>query len=254
MTLQTEWATFRVHVLWVIIAMMMIGRVAHATDPSSEPRDFEGIWQPDYSPPLVQSALGTTGGLVTIEGQMPPYSAEGANIFWHRVLMEQRGTPVANSATLYRPGIPLNSLSLYLGPMCVVQTEREFLILFEGGGRWHIHLDRGHPRGLRPTYTGDSAGRWEGATLVVDSVGFNTRTWIDSIGSPHSAELHFITRISKLPLTQQLEFLTTFDDPKMYTRPFTIRSTASWRPQMRVLEVEIENTRPENNAQVVIEE
>jgi len=220
---------------------------------SSEPRNFEGIWKPDYSPPLVQSALGTTGALVTIDGSVPPYSAEGANIFWHRVLMEQRGTPVANSASLYRPGIPLSALNLFLSPMCVVQTERELVILFEGGGLWHIHLDREHPRHLAPAYAGDSVGRWEGATLVVDSVGFNTKTWLDSVGSPHSTELHFITRISKLPQSRKLEYLTTFEDPKMYTRPFTVRSTASWAPQIRMLEVEIENTRPENNAQIVIE-
>jgi hypothetical protein len=128
------------------------------------------------------------------------------------------------------------------------------VILFEGGGQWRIHLDRGHPRNLQPTYTGDSVGHWEGATLVVDSIGFNTKTWLDPIGSPHSTDLHFITRISKLQQARKLEFLTTFDDPKMYTKPFTIRTTASWAPQMRMLEVEIENTRPENNSQVVIED
>jgi hypothetical protein len=221
--------------------------------PSSEPRNFEGIWKPDFMPPLVQSALGTTGALVTIEGSVPPYSVEGANIFWHRVLMEQRGTPVANSASLYRPGIPLSALNLYLSPMSVVQTERELVILFEAGPKWHIRLDRGHPSRLAPTYGGDSVGHWEGATLVVDSTGFNTKTWLDSVGSPHSTELRFITRISKLPQSRKLEFLTTFEDPKMYTRPFTIRSTASWTPELRMLEVEIENTRSENNEQLVIE-
>jgi hypothetical protein len=222
--------------------------------PSGEPRNFEGIWKPDYSPPLVQSAIGSTGARVTIDGAVPPYSVEGANVFWHRVLMEQRGTPVANSASLYRPGIPLNALNLYLGPMSVVQTDRELVILFEGGTLWHIRLDRGHPRDLTPTYRGDSVGHWEGATLVVDSVGFNTKTWLDSVGSPHGAQLHFITRITKVPQAGKLEFLTTFEDRRMYTQPLTVRSTASWAPQMRVLEVEIENTRPENNAQIVIED
>ena len=220
----------------------------------SEPASLEGIWQPDYSPPPVQSALGTNGAMSTIEGGLPPFTAEGANIFWHRVAMEQRGTPVANSAAQYLPGIPVTALGLFLGPMNITQNKDNVVILFEGGSLWHIRLNRGHPTKLTPTYRGDSVGHWEGATLVIDSTGFNTKTWLDSIGSPHSASLRFVTRVTRIRQGRQLEFLTTFDDPTMYSKPFTVRSTASWRPDLRMLEVEIENMRPENNANLVYED
>jgi hypothetical protein len=225
-----------------------------AAPPSPDPANFEGIWKADFSEPLVSSALGTSGALTTIERSVPPYTAEGANIFWHRVLMEQRGTPVANSASLYLPSIPVNGLALFLSPMSIIQSKDDVVIFFEGGSMWRIHLNRTHQKDLKRTFQGHSVGRWEGATLVVDSTNFNTKTWLDSVGSPHSENLRFITRITKVNNGRKLEFLTTFDDSKMYSRPFTTRQTASWRPDMRMLEVEVENMRPENNANIVIED
>jgi hypothetical protein len=222
--------------------------------PSPDPASLEGIWKPDFTTPLVDSALGTSGSLTTIEQSLPPYTEEGANIFRHRVLMEQRGTPVANSASLYLPSIPANGLSLFLSPINIIQSKDDVVIFFEGGSMWRIHVNRSHPKDLKPSFQGHSVGRWEGATLVVDSNHFNTRTWLDSVGSPHSEDLHFITRISKINDGRKLEFLTTFDDPKMYSKPFTVRQTASWRSDMRMLEVEVENMRPENNANIVIED
>jgi hypothetical protein len=225
-----------------------------APAPSQVPGDFEGVWKPDFTAPLVDSALGTSGSLVTIERTLPPYSAEGANKFWHRVMMEQRGTPVANTPSLYLPSIPLNAMNLFLSPMTILQNRQDFVIFFEAGAMWRIHLGAEHPRDLKPTFQGHSVGRWEGATLVVDSRGFGTRTWLDSVGSPHGKDLRFITRITKIDAGRKLEFLTTFDDPAHYTRPFTVRHTASWRPDLRMLEVEVENMRPENNTNLVIED
>jgi len=230
------------------------GTVAPTLPPNTEPANFEGIWKSDHVRPLVQAALGTTGPLVTVEGTQPPYTAEGQNIFWHRMLMEQRGTPVANTAALYLPSIPLNSLSLDLEPFTILQTNTQVLVLWEDGTAWQIYLNKPQPRNLKPTYRGHSVGLWEGATLVVDSTGFNTRTWLDSHGSPHSGDLRFITRISKINHGRQLEFLTTFDDPRYYREPFTVRRTATWRPDLHLLEVEIENTRDENNEGMVYED
>ncbi|MDB6014894.1 MAG: hypothetical protein JWL65_7144, partial [Gammaproteobacteria bacterium] len=230
------------------------GAAAAAAPPNTDPANLEGIWKADHVQPLVQAALGTTGPLVTVEGTEPPYTAEGQNIFWHRILMEQRGTPVANTAALYLPSIPLNSLSLDLDPFTLLQTRDQVVVLWENGTAWQIYLNKPQPHHLKPTYRGHSVGHWEGATLVVDSSGFNTRTWLDSHGSPHSADLRFITRISKIHAGRQLEFLTTFDDPKFYREPFTVRRTATWRPDLHLLEVEIENTRDENNEGLVYED
>jgi hypothetical protein len=221
---------------------------------SPEPANFEGVWQPDFVPPLVQAGEGTNGALTTVEHATLPYSAKGANLFWHRVSMEQRGTPVANSVSQYLPAFPVYQLDLFLGMTNIIQDHENVVMLFEDGTRWHIHLNRDHPKRIRHTYKGDSVGHFEGATLVVDSIGFNTKTWLDSVGSPHSRDLHLITRITRIQDGQQLEFLTTYDDPEMYLKPFTVRRTATFRPEGRMLESEIENLRPENNASLVYED
>lgn len=227
---------------------------ADAPRSTSAPANFEGVWQPDFVAPLVEAGEGTNGALTTVERTTLPYSAKGANIFWHRVTMEQRGTPVANSVSQYLPAIPVYQLDLFLGVMNIIQDQDNVVILFEDGTRWHIRLNRGHPKKLAHTYKGDSVGHFEGATLVVESTGFNTKTWLDSVGSPHGKELRFITRITKIRDGQQLEFLTTYDDPEMYLKPFTVRRTASWQADGRLLESEIENLRPENNASLVYED
>jgi hypothetical protein len=77
-----------------------------------------------------------------------------------------------------------------------------------------------HKKDLAPTWMGDSIGRWEGDTLVVDTVGFNDRTWLDQVGHPHSDALHLVERIRRHDHdTLQIDF--TFDDPKAYTQPWT---------------------------------
>lgn len=221
---------------------------------SSDPANFEGVWQPDFVPPLVEAGQGTSGALATVERMTLPYNAKGANIFWHRVTMEQRGTPVASSVSQYLPALPVYQLDLFLGMMNIIQDKDNVVILFEDGTRWHIRLNRNHPKNLKPTYKGDSVGSFAGGTLVVDSTGFNSRTWLDSVGSPHGQQLHLITRISRIRSGQQLEFLTTYEDPEMYLKPFTVRRTATLRPDGRLLEAEIDNLRAENNSSLVYED
>ena len=80
----------------------------------------------------------------------------------------------------------------------------------------------GHPRNdLEPSYYGDSRGHWEEDTLVVDTIGFNDKTWFDGAGHPHTEKLHVIERYQRSD-SAHLEFEVTIDDPGAYTRPFKI--------------------------------
>ena len=81
-----------------------------------------------------------------------------------------------------------------------------------------IHLDRGHPKDPDPLWWGDSIGTWDGDTLVVDTIGFNDKTWLNGQGMPHSEDLHVIERISR-PDLGHLQFDITLDDPKAFTKP-----------------------------------
>jgi hypothetical protein len=83
-----------------------------------------------------------------------------------------------------------------------------------------IALDREHPKSPDSTWIGDSIGKYEGETFVIDTVGFNDKTWIDQVGHPHSDALHLIERFRRLD-HDTLELSVTFDDPKAYTKSFT---------------------------------
>jgi hypothetical protein len=91
-------------------------------------------------------------------------------------------------------------------------------MFFERDHLWRqIWTDgRGHPKDLVSTWLGDSIGKWEGDTFVVDTVDFNDKSWLDSYGHPHSEQLHLVERYRRMDhetLTMQL----VIDDPKAYT-------------------------------------
>jgi hypothetical protein len=81
---------------------------------------------------------------------------------------------------------------------------------------------RPHPTGadLVPSYYGHSIGHWEGDTLVVETVGFNEKFWIDREGSPHTEQLRLVERFSR-PDFNTLKYEVTVHDPGAYTAPWT---------------------------------
>src|SRR5262245_8702608 len=81
------------------------------------------------------------------------------------------------------------------------------------------------PEDPNPSWLGDSVGRWEDDTLVVETAGFNDKTSLDSFGHPHTEELRIIERFRR-PDFGHLEMTITFDDPKAYNRPWTIKVAA----------------------------
>ena len=111
-----------------------------------------------------------------------------------------------------------------------------FILNIAGAHSWRvIYMDgRPHPTGddLRPTFLGHSTGRWEGDTLVVDSVGFNEKQWLAG-AFPTTEQLHLVERISR-PSLKSLVYEATIDDPGAYTKPWTVRwtitekSASSW--------------------------
>jgi hypothetical protein len=102
------------------------------------------------------------------------------------------------------------------------QFPDEVLLLFDEDHLVRrIYMDgRGHPEGSSSTWMGHSIGKYEGDTLVVDTVGFNDKTWIDRLGHPHSDALHVVERIRRLN-PKALEYEVKIDDPKAYKEPWT---------------------------------
>jgi hypothetical protein len=109
-------------------------------------------------------------------------------------------------------------------PSKILQRDDVVVILFEGSMHSYrqIFLDRKtHPADLQPSWFGDSIGHWEGDELVVDTVGFNGKTWLDLAGHPTSDQLHVIERYSR-PVFGELKLDITIEDPVNYTKPWKV--------------------------------
>jgi hypothetical protein len=96
-------------------------------------------------------------------------------------------------------------------------------ILFEGNTHSYrqIFMDgRAHPADPDPTWFGHSIGRWDGDTLVIDSIGFNGKSWFDRSGHPHTEQLHLVERWNRVDY-KTLMREATIDDPGAYSRTWT---------------------------------
>jgi hypothetical protein len=110
------------------------------------------------------------------------------------------------------------------GTEFVEMAEQQRIYIFDVGGPHTfrtIYMDgRTHPKDLVPSYYGHSIGKWEGDTLVVDSVGFNESFWWDRRGLPTTEQLHFVERFTRTD-SQNMRYEFTVDDPGAYTKPYS---------------------------------
>ena len=109
-------------------------------------------------------------------------------------------------------------------PFMIVQGKDVVSFNFENHGVYRIiYLDgRGHPADIAdyPQFMGHSIGKWEGDTLVVDTVGINDRTWLDSYGLEHSDKLHLTERFQKTG-PDLIKYTVTYEDPVFFTKAWT---------------------------------
>jgi hypothetical protein len=137
------------------------------------------------------------------------------------------------------PGIPRMMYTPY--PMKIVQEPNMITFVFEGGAHVWRQIPvapRGwleHDKNFNPAYLGDPIAWWEGDTLVVETVGFNERTWLDFAGHPHGEKMKVTERFTRLN-TMQLEHIATIDDPEFYTQPWTVRITTNYQPTNHLIE------------------
>lgn len=130
-----------------------------------------------------------------------------------------------------------------LFPYKMVQTRTLLVMLFEDDIPSHrqVFLDgRAHPKDPNPSWMGHSIGHWDGDTLVVDTVGFNDRSWLDPQGHPHTEKLHVTERFHRRDLGH-LEIEFTIDDPETYAKPWVIKRATELDPDDDVGEYVCEN-------------
>jgi len=132
-------------------------------------------------------------------------------------------------------GVPfVNTIPL---PYKIIQSPKMILMLYEENTVFRqIFLDgRQTVKDPEPRWMGYSTGKWEGDVLVVTTVGFNSDSWLDAMGHPHSENMKLTERFRRRD-SGHLEIEMTIDDPMMFTRPITYTQKATILPDEDLLE------------------
>jgi hypothetical protein len=203
--------------------------------------DFNGVWQANNAASWnLEDHTGEWGvppGQGVVEGGEIPYLP--AALAKRQENFAKRATLDPSMADCFAPGVPRATYMPY--PFDIVQTPTNIAIIYEFGHQTRqIHVDGSkHPEGLPDTWMGDSRGRWDGDTLVVDVAGFNDRTWFDHAGNHHSDALHVTERYTPRG-PDHIWYEATIEDPKVFSKPWKIAMPLYRRIEknVRVLEYE----------------
>jgi hypothetical protein len=207
--------------------------------------DLSGVWTPELDPnglppgaTTVESITGfvpprhfvdITAGMKPEDVSMTPWAADLLN---QRQADGGKSSPAAHCEP---PGVP--AISATPLPYKIVQTPKLVLMLYEGESVFRqIFLDPRRPvEDPQPRFMGYSTGKWDGDTLVVDTVGLTDKGWLDARGHPHSDALHLIEKFRR-PDVGHLEIEVTIDDSKAYAKPLKYTLKASLVPDEDLLE------------------
>ena len=182
-----------------------------AAPPNPAPRtpdgkpDLSGFWK---GPLIIGGMFKSVGG--------PPFTSAGEEAYKYNL-----SHSINPEALCLFAGIPRASISGV--PFEIIQNSNRVVFLYELMWTFRsVPVDgRGHPKDLEPSFFGNGIGKWEGDTLVIDSVGFKDKlSWIDDDAHPHSDAMHVVERWSR-PDADHLAHEVTVEDPKFYTKPWT---------------------------------
>ena len=193
--------------------------------------DLTGIWQPVGTKYLVNIAADFKPGELPIQP-------------WAEAITKERSTPTGSAqesdANCLPPGVP--KISATPNPFKIIQEPGLVVILYESFGLYRqVFMDgRELQRDPNPAWLGYSTGKWEGDTLVVDTTGFNGKTWLDKIGHPVTDALHVTERFRRRDFGH-LEIQTTIDDPKAFTKPWTVTEAMELLTDTELIESVCEN-------------
>jgi len=189
------------------IACLCIAPAFAADEGRSDPRYLGGIWESERFFVLI----GNTPKLPETKKMTDGYAQA-----------TQSGKILGTAWTSCRPGSPA-AMTMVQGSLVVLQSEEEITISLEQPRMTRrIRLNAEHPRDLVPSYVGHSVGRWEGNTLVIDTIGFNGNFELDAMAQPTSTQLHTVERLTKSADGKRIAIEVTIADPVHYSEPFTV--------------------------------
>ena len=174
--------------------------------------DFNGVWDHPYVPDMSLSARNAAQQQGA--GPLPFTPAGMENITKYDPEKDGDYTGMC---------MPYGLTRSFNGPfpIQIMQTDRHVAFLFEMGTWFHVAPFRdAHSAEPNPTWFGESIARWDGDTLVVDTVGFNGWSRLDTRGHPHSDKLHVVQTFRRND-AGHIAYTVTIDDPVYYTKPWT---------------------------------
>ena len=207
--------------------------------------DLSGVWQAERTP--VSEVTRFVGDeIAKVQVDLNDATKDVLDVFWGLkpteeplrpeavAVMKQRAGQASPTSRCLPSSIPQ---SLFFYDIKIIQAPRELLMLTGvGDPARQIYTDgRSLPKDPQPAWMGYSVGKWEGDTLIVDTTGFNEAAWLDQFGHPRSETMHIQERYRRRDFGH-MDLEMNFDDPKYYTRPFTIKTVLHLLPDSDVLE------------------
>ncbi len=198
----------------VVLAAVFFSSAVFAQSTQHDPHDLSGVWS-------------KTWRTLALSEQAPPFTAWGKERFdANKPGYGPRAVPPALGNDPTGKCDPLGLirnllLEVSIYQMEFVQTPKRVLQFFEWAHSWREVWTDGRqlPANTEPSWMGHSVGKWEGDTFVVNSTGFDERTWLDHFGNPHSDEMRLEERYRRVD-RDTLELTMTLTDPKTYTKPW----------------------------------
>ena len=191
--------------------------------PDGKP-ELAGLWKPQP---------GMVGDIArNLKPGEVPFQPWAETLYKQRRANNSKDDPTANCIV---GGVPRSDLVGY--PFKMLQTPGMVAILYEAVHSYRqIFTDgRALPVDPQPTWFGYSVGRWEGDTFVVETSGFNDKGWLDNAGKPATDKLHVTERFIRKDFGH-LDIQITIDDPKAYTKPWTVIQPLVFQPDTELLE------------------
>jgi hypothetical protein len=208
--------------------------------------DLTGVWQAERTPASeFVSVLGNNFAKEQVD--LNDLSKQAMSVFWGlkpeeeplrpeaAAILKQRSNVQGPQAACLPAGVPAG---LFIYPIKMIQAPREIVILSEiGDPARQIHTDgRSLPKDPQPSWMGYSVGNWKGDTLLVDTIGIKEASWLDLFGHPRSESMHIREAYHRRDFGH-MDLEVTLDDPKYYTRPFTVKTELNLISNGDVLEL-----------------
>jgi hypothetical protein len=222
-----------------LLAMFIIPATAQIPSTYKAPRspykdgkpDLNGIWQANNTAnwdiqahsarqgPILElgAVFSIPAGLGVVEGDDIPYQPWAAE---KKKENQENWLTRDPEIKCYLPGVPR---ATYLPhPFQIFQSDKAFFIAYEyAGAVRNVYLKDPGPAPL-DSWMGQSFGKWDGDTFVIDVTGFNDQSWFDRSGNFHSEALHVVERYTLID-RDHIQYEATLEDPKVFTRPWKIR-------------------------------